>query len=58
LAVINPGLIMGPNLNTASFTSGNIIKGMMEKEPTEDGFVISCVDVRQVAKAHLEAAKR
>ena len=29
LVCINPGLIMGPNLNKCNFTSGDIVKGLL-----------------------------
>jgi nucleoside-diphosphate-sugar epimerase len=58
LAVICPGFIVGPNLNTAEFTSGNMIKKMIESPPTSNGMAMSVIDVRDCALAHLEAAKR
>lgn len=58
LSVICPGFIVGPNLNTADFTSGNMVGKIVKGEiPEGDGMTMSCVDVRQVALAHLQAAK-
>ena len=59
LSTINPGLIVGPNLNTAKFTSGDIIKKVMMGEfPGMPRVIMSCVEVRDVARAHLEAVMR
>jgi nucleoside-diphosphate-sugar epimerase len=58
LVTICPGFIVGPNLNKATFTSGDMIKGMISKEPAENGMALAIIDVRDCAQAHLEAAKR
>ena len=59
MTTICPGLIVGPNLNTANFTSGDMIgKLVKDGAPEGDGMTIGMVDVRQVAQAHLECAKR
>ena len=58
LVTICPGFIVGPNLNTADFTSGNMISKIIKEPPTEEGMKFGCVDVRDVALSHLEAGKR
>jgi nucleoside-diphosphate-sugar epimerase len=58
LVTICPGFICGPNLNTATFTSGDMVGKTLKEAPTADGMVMSVVDVRDVAMAHLEAAKK
>ena len=46
---------MGPNLNTAYFSSGDIIRKMMMGEfPGLPKVMMPIVDVRDVAKAHLQ----
>ena len=58
LVTIHPGFILGPNLNSASFTSGDFIKKIMLKEfPKLPRVQLGCVDVREVAQAHLQALK-
>ena len=32
IVTINPGFVVGPNLNSAQFSSGDIIKKIMQKE--------------------------
>jgi len=54
IAVINPTLIVGPNLNTANFSSGNIIHGWLTgKREVISNNTMSLVDVRDIAKMHL-----
>ena len=54
IATINPGLIMGPAFVGAGFSSGEIISKFMEGEyPGVPKVMISLVDVREVAEAHL-----
>lgn len=54
-----PGFIFGPNLNKNWFQVGDFISGMIENPPTDDeGTAYTIVDVRDVAKLHLEATKR
>lgn len=52
---INPGLVLGPNLVECSFSSGDIIKKIMTGGmPGIPKIQFPCVDVRDVAKAHLQ----
>ena len=58
LVTINPGLIVGPNLNHAKFSSGDVIKKLMMGElPGIPDMSMCFVDVRDCAKAHLQAIK-
>jgi dihydroflavonol-4-reductase len=55
IVTINPGLVLGPNLNKAQFSSGDIIKKLMMKElPGLPKMQFPIVDVRDVAEAHLQ----
>ena len=55
LVTINPGFIIGPNLNSAHFSSGDIIgkKFMMGELPGIPQLSMPIVDVRNVAEAHV-----
>lgn len=58
LCTVNPGFVTGPNLNTADFTSGNIIKGVLLG--ASKGIFNSpmpMTDVRDVAEMHLQCIK-
>ena len=56
LAVINPGLIFGPNLNSAQFSSGDAIKKiMLGAFPLVPKMSMPMVDVRDCATAHMRA---
>jgi len=56
LAVINPGAVLGPILNSDSGTSGEIVRQIMVRAiPACPHIGFSCVDVRDVASAHLAA---
>ena len=56
VVTINPGLILGPNLVECSFSSGDIIKKIMTGGmPGMPKIQFPCVDVRDVAQAHLQA---
>ena len=56
LATINPGFILGPNLNEATFTSGDFLKGvLLGTQPGLPRVHMPMVDVREVADAHLFA---
>lgn len=56
LATVNPGLVLGPNLNKANFSSGDVIKKLLTGEiPRAPSMCMCVVDVRDVAKAHLNA---
>lgn len=58
MATINPGLILGPNLNTAEFTSGTLIKQIMLRNiKALPNTCFPFVDVRDCANAHLQAVK-
>ena len=53
VVTINPGLVLGPNLNEAQFSSGDIIKKFMMREMPGLPYVsMPVVDVRDVAEAH------
>jgi dihydroflavonol-4-reductase len=55
IVTINPGLILGPNLTTAQFSSGEVIKKLMMKElPGLPKMQFPIADVRDVAEAHLQ----
>ena len=56
LAVINPGLVLGPLLSNDWGTSGEIVKRILEhKVPAIPNINFSTVDVRDVASAHVSA---
>jgi len=56
LAVINPGAVLGPILNADSGTSGELVRQLMARAmPACPRIGFSCVDVRDVAGAHLAA---
>ena len=56
LAVINPGLVLGPILDSDYGTSGEIIRRLMRRElPGCPNLGWAPVDVRDVAAAHLAA---
>lgn len=56
LAVINPGAVLGPILNADAGTSGELIRQLMARAmPACPKIGFSCVDVRDVASAHLAA---
>lgn len=58
LVTINPGLVFGPNLCNGDFSSGAIIKKiLLGKYPGYPKVLFGCVDVREVARAHLQAIK-
>lgn len=57
LTVLLTGTILGPNLTKQQFASGDLVKGILLGELESLNHVqILCVDVRDVAKAHLSAA--
>ncbi|MDX1382685.1 MAG: aldehyde reductase [Thermoanaerobaculia bacterium] len=56
LAVINPGLVLGPVLDDDWGTSGEAIKKLFDRDfPAVPDMNWACVDVRDVASAHLAA---
>jgi nucleoside-diphosphate-sugar epimerase len=56
LAVINPGAVLGPVLNRHYSTSGEIVRKLLARElPGTAQIGFPCVDVRDVASAHLAA---
>ena len=56
LAVINPGLVLGPLPDTHQRTSGELIQQLLGgKLPGLARLQFTCVDVRDVAAAHLAA---
>ena len=58
LVIINPSLILGPSLISTDFTSGQIIKNIMDgKLPGMPKIMFPIVDVRDVALAHLRGIK-
>jgi len=59
LVVINPGLVVGPNLVSSSFSSGDLVGGLLTGAmPEIFASHFSMVDVRDVAQAHLEGVLR
>jgi len=56
LATINPGLVMGPVLSSDWGTSGEIVKKIIDRDfPAIPDINYACVDVRDVASAHVSA---
>jgi nucleoside-diphosphate-sugar epimerase len=56
LAVINPGLVLGPLLSSDWGTSGEMVKRILDhKVPAIPNINFSTVDVRDVASAHVSA---
>jgi dihydroflavonol-4-reductase len=56
LAVVNPGLVLGPLLSSDWGTSGEMVKRIMEhKVPAIPNINFATVDVRDVASAHVSA---
>ncbi len=56
LAVVNPGMILGPILGGDPGTSVGLIRGMMRgKYPAMPDFRVAVVDARDVADAHVQA---
>jgi nucleoside-diphosphate-sugar epimerase len=59
LVAIHPGFVLGPNLNTASFSSGDMVAGCLTGGmPAIPSLHFPMVDVRNVAQAHLEGVLR
>ena len=58
LVIINPSLILGPSLITGDFSSGQIVMKLLSgKFPGMPKIMMPIVDVRDVARAHLQAIK-
>ena len=58
LVTINPSLILGPSLISTDFTSGQIVKNILEEKfPGMPKINFPVVDVRDVALAHLRGIK-
>jgi len=56
LAVINPGLVLGPLLSSDWGTSGEMVKRILDHQvPAIPNISFATVDVRDVASAHLAA---
>ena len=56
LAVVNPGLVLGPILSGDYGTSGEVVKKLMDRDfPAIPNLNWAVVDVRDVAAAHLAA---
>jgi nucleoside-diphosphate-sugar epimerase len=56
LAVINPGMILGPILGTETGTSVGLVQGLLTgRYPALPDFRVPVVDVRDVAAAHVSA---
>ena len=58
MVTILPGLVLGPNINTCHFTSGDFLKGFMQSDPGYEQLLnwsFPFVDVRDVALSHLKA---
>lgn len=59
LVVINPGFVVGPALIKAPCSSVNVISRLLKGElPMVPKLHMNCVDVRDVAKAHIEAMEK
>jgi nucleoside-diphosphate-sugar epimerase len=59
LAVINPGLVLGPMLRAESGTSVNVVRRLLNREvPASPRIGFTPVDVRDVAIAHRLAMER
>ena len=59
IVTINPGFILGPNLNAAGFSSGDVVKKiLLGKFPGMPKVQFATVDVRDCATAHLNAVLR
>ena len=55
-ATINPGLVLGPVLNSDYGTSGEVVRKLMKRElPGCPNIAWAMVDVRDVADAHIAA---
>jgi len=55
IVTINPGFVLGPNLNKCQFASGDVVKQIMSGDLPFPHMSMGCVDVRDVAQAHLQA---
>ena len=55
LAVVNPGLVLGPALNNGEGVSNRTIRSLMTGEANIWPVQTPCIDVRDVARAHLAA---
>ena len=55
LAVVNPSFIVGPPLHSGEGLSTNIIKGLIDGSQEIMPIIFPCVDVRDVARAHVAA---
>ena len=54
LVTINPGFVLGPNLNECQFSSGDVVRDIMTRKMAMFPYVsYPMVDVRDVAQAHL-----
>ena len=53
VVVINPGFIIGPSLVSAKFSSGDVVEQIMFGKMPVLNLCMECVDVRDLAKAHL-----
>lgn len=59
LVVINPGFVIGPALIKAPCSSVNVISRLLKGElPMLPKLHMNCVDVRDVAKAHINAMEQ
>ena len=59
LTVINPGLVLGPALDSHTGTSLNLIKRMLSgKDPMVPRLGMTIADVRDVAQMHVRALQR
>lgn len=56
LVTVNPGLVLGPLLSSDWGTSGEAVKKLIDRDfPAVPDINYACVDVRDVASAHLAA---
>ena len=57
IVVLNPASVMGPSHHTLNFASGDVMRGVMTSIEPVPRLKMGMVDVRDVARAHLQAVK-
>jgi dihydroflavonol-4-reductase len=58
LTTINPGLVLGPALDSRYGTSLQIVERILRRDPMLPRWGLSIVDVRDVAEAHFQVLRR